>query len=265
MITIKSKNIDFYYFSGTGNTFLVVNKMKEVFQGKGYSVELKPIEKHDASAVNTKNTIGLAFPVAVFSTYNLVWDFIRNLPEVNGTEIFMVDTLAGYSGGIVGPLRTIVEKKGYTPIGAREIIMPGNIFFIAKDKENDKKVRKGLKHAKKYAKALIKGKAKWGKVAILPDIMNVVSRGGLWLTGVNLHQKYLKFKVKESKCSKCGLCVDLCPVSNIKMEEYLVTGNECEYCMRCVSFCPKKAIPCVFNYKGKTYSAVKARKLLKDD
>ena len=46
---MKSRIIDFYYFTGTGNT------------------------------------LGLAFPVACQSTYLLVWEFLRALPECDGT------------------------------------------------------------------------------------------------------------------------------------------------------------------------------------
>lgn len=47
----------------------------------------------------------MGFPVAVLSTYPFVWNFITSLASAFGTEIFMVDTLGGFSGGIVGPVR----------------------------------------------------------------------------------------------------------------------------------------------------------------
>ncbi|MEN4018745.1 MAG: hypothetical protein PQ975_05825 [Methanobacterium sp.] len=60
---------------------------------------------------------------------------------------------------------------------------------------------------------------------------------------------------------KCGMCVKLCPVDNIRMEKGKYPENlmHCQYCLRCTSFCPKQAIPCKINYKGKTYRAVKAK------
>ena len=122
--------IDFYFFSGTGNTMLVAQRMSEVFKSKGFEVNLKRIEHSNGTDVDIERTIGLGFPVAILSTYNLVWKFINELPDVEGTEIFMVDTLGGYSGGIVGPLRSLLEAKGYKTIGACEIIMPMNIFYI---------------------------------------------------------------------------------------------------------------------------------------
>lgn len=251
--------IDFYFFSGTGNTLLVAKKMSEVFQSKGHEVNLKRIENSMSDDVNTDCTIGLGFPVAIMSTYDLVWKFINQLPDVDGTEIFMVDTLGGYSGGIVGPLKSILESKGYKTIGACEIIMPLNIFYIQDKTTNTEKVEKGLLKAENYALSLVNNESNWGHFPVVPDIMKFISKIGIRLTATTAHQKILKFKVDKSRCDKCGICRDICPTNNIKMDEYPSIGNSCEYCMRCVSMCPFNAMVSIFTYHGKTYSAVKPK------
>ena len=260
-----NETIDLYFFSGTGNTLLVVKKMRDVFEENGITVNLCKIEGSNPDEINLEHVIGIAFPVAVFSTYPLVWDFIESLPRAEGTDIFMVDTLGGTSGGVVGPLRKIVVEKGYTPVGAMEIQMPSNIFFIQDEETNRSKIEKGLCTAEKYASDIINGKSNWGRVPVLSDAVNLFSRGALRLTGIDLHQKFFIFKVDEEKCNKCGICVGLCPTRNIKINggEYPVHGLDCQYCLRCTSLCPKHAIPCHFNYKWKTYSAVKAKEFLK--
>jgi len=264
---MKEKTIDFYYFSGTGNTLLVVKKMKETFQKNRTEVHLHRIEKSDPKRVNLSHTIGIGFPIAELSTYPFVWDFIKSLPPASGTEIFMVDTLAGFSGGIAGPIREIVKKKGYEPIGAKEIIMPPNFFYIQNEEASRKKVEKGLAKAEEHANDILNRKSKWGRVPVLSDAMSSVSSGLLKLSGSGLSQKWFNFQADESKCNNCGICVDLCPTGNIKMEEgeYPEHGLNCEYCMRCVSFCPQQAIPCKFNYQGKTYQAVTVKEFLKND
>ncbi|MGF7118833.1 EFR1 family ferrodoxin [Methanobacterium oryzae] len=257
--------IDFYYFSGTGNTLLVVKKMQETFEENGIKVNLYKIEESDPKSVNLDHTIGIGFPVAFFSTYPFVWDFLKSLPNANGTDIFMVDTLGGISGGIVGPLQEIIKKKGYNPIGAKEIQMPLNIFFIQDAKTNETKVKKGLIEAEKYALDLINKKSEWDRVPVLSEGMYLFSKGLLKLTKANMHQKWFKFGIKEDECRKCGICVKLCPLKNITMEKgkYPERGLNCEYCLRCASFCPRHAIPCKFNYKSKTYRGAKAKEFLK--
>ena len=260
---MSMKNVDLYYFSGTGNTRLVVERMVEIFRKNGVDVTLKKIEGSRPEDVDLDHTLGIGFPVAILSTYSFVWDFINALPEAQGTEVFMVDTLGGYSRGIVGPLRNILEKKGYKPIGACEIVMPLNIFYIQDKAVCDEKVKKGLQRAEKYTHALLEGKSQWGRVPIFSDAMKTVSMGGLKLAAWGPHQRYLKFRVNQSLCNGCGTCADLCPVGNIKMDEHPVTGDNCQYCMRCASFCPRGAIPCFINYRGKTYAAMKPGEMLK--
>ncbi|AXV37037.1 MAG: 4Fe-4S ferredoxin [Methanobacterium sp. BRmetb2] len=259
------KNIDFYYFSGTGNTYLVIKKMTEIFKKNSVETRLFRIEDSSPNDINLNHTIGLGFPVAEFSTFSFVWKFIKNLPKSQGTKIFMVDTLAGFSGGMVGPLRVIVKKKGYTPIGAKEIIMPPNIFYIQDESTNKEKVEKGLVEAGKYAWDIIEGRSRWGRVPVLSDAIYYASILGLKLTHSHINQKYFHIKVNEEKCSKCGLCAELCPVNNIQWSEgkYPVSLINCEYCLRCTSFCSNGAISPSFNYKGKTYRAVKAKDLLR--
>lgn len=263
---MKIENVDFYYFSGTGNTLLVVKKMVETFKKEGIKANLFKIEDSDPHKINLNNTIGLGFPVAELSTYDFVWNFIKSLPQSKGTEIFMVDTLGGVSGGIVGPLQKILKKKGFNPIGAKEIIMPPNIFYIQDDITNEKKVVEGLIKAEKYAISLINGESKWGRIPILSDAVYYTSVAGLMLTHSDLNQKYFHLDADKEKCNKCGQCVDLCPIGNIRMENGGFPANlrNCCYCLRCTSFCPKNAIPAPFNYKGKIYRAVKAKEFLKD-
>ena len=74
------KNIDFYYFSGTGNTFLIVKKMKQAFEKNDIKVNLYRLEKTKPKDVDLNNTIGLGFPVAEQGTYPFVWDFVKSLP-----------------------------------------------------------------------------------------------------------------------------------------------------------------------------------------
>ena len=94
--------IDFYFFSGTGNTFMVVSEMKRVFERYGFKVNLFRMEKADPCRIDLTHMIGLGFPVALQGTYPFVWRFIHSLPRSDGTPIFMVDTLGLYSGGVVG-------------------------------------------------------------------------------------------------------------------------------------------------------------------
>ena len=253
------KIIDFYFFSGTGNTLLVVKKMKEVFERNDITVNLYHLEKTNPKEINTAHTIGLGVPVAEQGTFPLVWDFVKNMPQANGTIIFMVDTMMMFSGGIVGPIRKILKPKGYKPIGAREICMPNNLFPGKIDeKKNKEKVRKGLNRAEKYAEDILCGRSRWRRVPVLSDFMGYFSKADwAWRS---LRKHYLLIINKE-KCIQCGLCESLCPVDNITINNYPEFQGSCTICMRCVSFCPKKAIARI-KTKHEIYRAVNVKELI---
>jgi ferredoxin len=238
---MKAKKILIYYFSGTGNTLLAVKEMAKTFREAGREVSLRRLEKSDPARVDLSGLLGLAFPVAVQSTYPFIWEFLEKLPEGRGAGVFMVDTLAAFSGGIVGPLGKMLRKKGYRTIGAKEIRMPSNFYPRRLDPEkNARKRERGLKKAREYARALLSGEARWGRVPFLSDLVKILSR--------NRHPwKYMSrlgrgFTVDEERCSRCRSCVELCPVGNIRMEDYPIFADRCQQCMRCISFCPRNAI-----------------------
>ncbi len=248
------KGIDIYCFSGTGNTLLAVREMAEVLRERGAETRVLALERSDPSAVDLSRTLGLAFPVAAQSTYPFIWDFIERLPPGKGTGVFMVDTLHSFSGGIVGPLRKVMARKGYRPLGAKEIPMPNNFFPGKIDPEKNRaKTAAGLEEARRFAGALLDGSASWGRVPVLSGLLCRFARSRL-ITGY-LRKRGEKFRVDETACVRCGLCARLCPVGNISPPTDLpVFAARCQLCMRCISFCPTGAIA----VPGKNYEAYRA-------
>ena len=279
--------VDIYWFSGTGNTLLVAREMSSAFAEAGVDVALSRMETTDPAAVRPDRTIGIACPVACQGTYPLVWSFVEGLPPVDGAGAFLVDTLAGRSGGIVGPMRRIVERKGYTPLGAREIIMPSNLFCrkpkdartrrsagevaqdammpsdaLCKPVEDERDVRKrqeGLAAARRFAADLMAGTADWAPWSVSQGMLRWTSTCAptRWL----LH-RMIRLRADEGACTRCGLCARLCPVGNITVDDAPpVFADKCQACMRCFSFCPTGAIRIGKRDLGR-YRAVEAADLL---
>lgn len=252
------KKVDLYYFSGTGNTLLVCKKMKETFEKKGVETKLYAIEKEVPANVNLGSCIGLAFPVAVFTTYPLVMKFIKGLPNSEGTKVFMVDTMGGLSLGIRSVIKSILKKKGYHPIASSQVVMPDNFWPTQeKDSQNPNIVNKGMSSVSSYAENILNGTAQWAQVPVFPNAVYALSQ--FLFTLPSFRKKTIKFN--KAKCVKCGLCSKLCPVGNITMHEYPIFKGKCEVCVRCNSFCPTGAL-----YRKKegehVYRAVKPEELI---
>jgi NAD-dependent dihydropyrimidine dehydrogenase PreA subunit len=57
---------------------------------------------------------------------------------------------------------------------------------------------------------------------------------------------YSWLEVDRGKCSRCSLCVEMCPMDVLRMGKekipHMRYQDDCWYCDVCVSVCPKKAI-----------------------
>ncbi|HKV57458.1 MAG TPA: DUF362 domain-containing protein [Ktedonobacteraceae bacterium] len=57
-------------------------------------------------------------------------------------------------------------------------------------------------------------------------------------------------QIQEDKCTRCGVCVDTCPLPNvIDLKTLKVNYNTCQRCLLCYEACPEKAIS-VKGYSG---------------
>jgi uncharacterized protein (DUF362 family)/Pyruvate/2-oxoacid:ferredoxin oxidoreductase delta subunit len=57
-------------------------------------------------------------------------------------------------------------------------------------------------------------------------------------------------KINEEKCTRCGVCVETCPLPNvIDLKTLKVNYNTCQRCLLCYEACPEKAIS-VKGYSG---------------
>ena len=250
------KNIDLYYFSGTGNTYLIVERAKKIFEKHNIKVTLFRLEKSNPKNIDTSHTIGLAFPVAIQSTFPFIWNFVKELPIVENTEIFMLDTMEMFSGAVVGPMKKLLLKKGYTPIGAYEFKMPSN--FLSKKEIDNNKITKSLSKTELYITSIINGSSKWKRVPIISDLFYyLVSNKLVWKVISN----YISPKVDKNKCISCGLCEKICPVNNIKVNNYPIFNGSCQSCMRCITYCPVNAIS-TRNNKKNFYKALPIQKII---
>lgn len=243
------KTVKIYYFTGSGNTLKVANKAKEAFEKHEGICELTKIEDvlDGLLAEDLMNIdyIGLMFPIAIQSTFPLVWGFIEKLPKVDNQKIFMIDTMEAFSGGIVGPLKKVLELKGYDCVGALELKMTSSIQTKKCDKQKlyDKNLA-AINDVEKFIDKLLVGKTQWHRIPILSDWMRYISvNKGIWI-------KYSqKLEIDHATCVLCKTCIRDCPAKAMDLieEKVVIDHNKCNSCMRCVHHCPVDA----FSLEGK--------------
>jgi len=258
---MESSRVVFCWFSGTGNTELVVRRMIAVFAASGIPVDSCRVGRDRFPGLGKGAALGLGFPVAYQSTYPFVWDFIESLPPGEGAEAFMVDTLGGFSGGIVGPLRRRLAGKGYEPIGACEIRMPMNFGAVSRRAETSGAiVSAGLEAASGYAGDIIAGRSRWRRVPLLSDLMFLCHAAAVGLVRTKWSQSRYRVRTDRQSCTGCGVCASACPAGNIRMEmtegdgRMPVFDDRCVFCLRCLAVCPTGANSSPLN-RGERYVA----------
>ncbi len=237
---MKESSVDLYVFSGTGNTLLAAREVAGALRAGGKSVRLLRLEK-GLRPLEEGCALGIASTIAIFSTYPFVWKILQDLPEGGGRSAFLVSTMAGASaGGFRAPLKRLLEKKGYLPIGTGEFLMPSNYARKGSDRGKDREIIEKMKAAASdFARELLEDRAEWKRGTPLSSF-------AFWLAERKAPWKFmagrLPLAVDRDKCIQCGKCARLCPVKNIRMETWPVFLDHCVSCQRCMAFCPPEAI-----------------------
>jgi NAD-dependent dihydropyrimidine dehydrogenase PreA subunit len=244
MNALKSDKVAMAVFTGTGNTLLMAETLAGELGNAGKSVFLSPMERAERFNPPRGACLGLAVPVACFSTYPTAWRFIDSLPDGGGREVFFIATMGGCAWGMDAPVGRALRAKGYEPIGSLIVKMPGNYGNKLIDAEgNKRKVEKARETVKKFASDLLENRGAWPAVSRpLPAFFAFLAHGRKpW----NLFYGMFPLTVDSDRCSACGLCARLCPEKNISIDEKsgkASIGGMCQCCQRCIGFCPNGSI-----------------------
>lgn len=251
---MKTKSVDLYFFTGTGNTFLAAKKIAEVFKENDIKANLINIEKTDPKTIDLSKIIGLAFPIACWNTYPFIRRFIKNLPNAANTEIFVFSTMGDSSLKAAATIGNTLSKKGYSVIATKGFKMPNNLISVQSEEKNIIKRDMAFIKIKSFTLDMIHKTTKAEKTNIFFKFCFAISSFITSLWERTFFQKIIKFNLAKEKCTKCEICIKICPVENIKMKDYPeFNGNKCQVCMRCISYCPTRAIykfPIKKIYKG---------------
>jgi ferredoxin len=242
--TLKTKIVDIYYFTGTGNTYLAAKKIETILKYNNCTVKINDIIKTDPQKINLLNTIGIGFPIACWNTFPIVKEFIYNLPQAFGTEVFIFTTMGDSSLKAAANYGNILKNKGYSPIGTNGFLMPNNFIAVQKEEKNIIKREKSYKKIEIFTNELVKGTLKIDKTNFFFKFCFAISNFITNKWKGKFFQKIIKFNIVKNKCTKCQLCIKICPVKNITFKNNypIFDGQKCQLCMRCISYCPSHAI-----------------------
>ncbi len=217
------------YFSSTGNSLYIAKKISGQLGG-----EIIYIPKYVGKGSEFERMI-LVTPIYSYGMPRHVYDLLPRLDK--NVELIVVQNYGGMVGGADYLMRQYCERNGLNLKGIYVLQMPENFttaFIVPKFyinsilKSADKRICKVIENIK-------------NENFILPKPKKTKEKK--YLTNMaNWHIIGERFNV-SADCIKCGKCVKLCPVGNIKFENgQIVFGNKCVACLGCYHRCPAKAI-----------------------
>ncbi len=241
-------HVELKYFSGTGNSFKILDTCRESFSQNGCDTKLSSIV--DDPVINEESElIGFCFPVYAFGIPRICRKYLQNMPAfVNPINAFVIITAGeeDESGLSVQESMNIAQKKGLRVVYSAVIRMPANWTVSMNPPSKDEAqsiIASGVNKARGITKDILDGvnshhrfsyPARYSKIGFYKDyyLFKWFGLDNLW--------RY--FRTDET-CNSCGLCSEICPTRSIQIvdsrPQWLKT---CEQCMRCVNYCPKQAI-----------------------
>ena len=250
-----------FFFSGTGNTWWVADRIKKQLDARGINADVVPIDSVDSKKadwwIKSADLVLFGWPVYEYDLPEPVKTFIDSLYVVEkGKHIHTFCTASGYSADGAYVYWRSFKNKGLTIDSAACFKMPFHLYISRgrRAQTNEKVVQRILSGCEKrvdaHVKTLMEGKA-------------VVQGQYLGWLGTLQRLPYRFFKtrrknrlaVDEARCTRCDACAELCPVKNIKFEVTPHFLGNCAQCLRCYAFCPASAI----SLDGRLHDMAKGR------
>lgn len=233
-----------FYFSGTGNSLYVAQKLHEAGEGELIDMAGALNEKRFKYKVSVGEKVGIVFPVYFYGLPTVVAEFMDRLTIESGVNPFIYTVIT--CGGSIGHADKMIEdrlkQENLQLNSAFSIKMPSN-YVIMYDAPDKGKQDLTLKDAEKQIEKIV-------EFLEVNKKGNFVSNRGYFALlsplAYKLYGTYRKTKkfYATGACTSCGLCEEICPSRTIQLSSGRPKwiNEKCSHCCSCINRCPAKAI-----------------------
>ncbi len=223
-----------FYFTGTGNSLAVAKKFN------GELISIPQVVKGKNTLVYQDEAIGIVFPLYCLNPPKMVREFLSRA-KLQTEYLFAVATYGNLAGASMQALQKAVKSYGYQFDYMNTLLMVDNFlpnFDVIEEisrmpkKQTQKKLEKIISDVfsrKRYMPKVTQKDRELSELCV--PLMEQQDRG----------ENAKAFIINEN-CTRCGVCVKVCPADNILLREQVTFCNRCESCYACIHACPQNAI-----------------------
>lgn len=231
------------YYTGTYNTRYVTNKLKARLENEKFKVDTLEVNIDTKPVtLNDYDIIGIGYPIYAFNSPNIFNKYLRKINFLSEKRYFIYKNsgetleLNNVSSRVI---ISILKKYKCKLSNEYHIVMPYNIHF----RFDDAFVKEILLYLDKMLEIIAYDLVNNIENSIEETLKNKFISSLYTLQRLGGPVNSLFYKIDYTKCVKCHICMDNCPVHNITFKNGKYKFHQrCLMCMRCSFYCPKDAI-----------------------